>query len=50
LRGTKSHSVQSHREVFEEVKLVTHASPQASQQKLKIEMRLSRRDMQRSQD
>lgn len=41
-KGAKGQRIQSQREVSEEIKPVTHGSPQPFQWKPKIEMRLSK--------
>ena len=45
LKWTKGHNVQWHRRLSEEIRQVTHGSPQPSRQKPKTEMESSRRDM-----
>lgn len=43
--GPKGQNIQSHRGFFEEIMVVIHGSPQPSQQKSEIEIRLSRKDL-----
>lgn len=48
MAGPKGWSIQSHRGLFEEVRLLTHGYPQLSKHKPGIGMRLFRKDLDRN--